>query len=242
MYCTTCGTQAAQGSTYCATCGTRLNLPADQEPRIGVGPVGGATGEAPPPPHAYPGMPPLGAYPPGYGPPPGSVGYSSNVGFLDPLLNLPLAPWWKRLVAIIIDGAALGAVYFVLLAIIGIAARNGQDATTTTASTKSGALFVGFIVIIILASIPNSLYFGIMNGSTRGQTLGKMALGIAVRDAGTGQPIGIGRGIARFYMTVLFELVLYVPYVLDCLSPLWDKRRQAWHDKVVSSVVIDLRP
>ncbi len=38
--------------------------------------------------------------------------------------------------------------------------------------------------------LPLALYYGIMNGSRRGQTVGKMALGIAVRDARTGQRIG----------------------------------------------------
>jgi uncharacterized RDD family membrane protein YckC len=159
------------------------------------------------------------------------------------VLHLALAPWWKRLVALIIDSSILGAGYFVLLAIIGIIADNAQNGTSTTTNQASaGAVVIGIIVVSVLGSIPNALYFGIMNGSARGQTLGKMALGIAVRDARTGQGIGFWRGVGRFLMTVVFELLLYVPYLIDSLSPLWDQRRQSWHDKVVHSVVVDLRP
>jgi uncharacterized RDD family membrane protein YckC len=86
------------------------------------------------------------------------------------------------------------------------------------------------------------LYYGIMNGSKRGQTLGKMAMGIAVRDARTGGPIGFWRGVGRFAISSLFDILLVVPYVIDNLSPLWANRRQTWHDKVVHSVVVDLRP
>jgi len=31
--------------------------------------------------------------------------------------------------------------------------------------------------------------------------------------------------------------LFYIPGILDYLSPLWDKQSQAWHDKIVSSVV-----
>ena len=37
---------------------------------------------------------------------------------------------------------------------------------------------------------------------------------------------------------VLWWLLL-IPGLLDVLSPLWDGRRQTWHDKAVNSVVVD---
>ena len=137
---------------------------------------------APMPPLTSP--PPGSAFPPGYGPP-GATSYASapNVR-IDPVVNAPLAPWWKRLLAVIIDWAILGAGYFVVLAIVGALVNSHRaTTTTTTTTTNSGAVFVGLIVLFVLASIPNSLYFGLMNGSRRGQTVGKMALSISVRDA-----------------------------------------------------------
>lgn len=237
MFCTSCGTQAREGAAYCATCGAHLAAPAATSPTFA--PDAARAAEPVPP------LPsPLAdtAYPPGYGPPPaGAVATGATVR-LDPVLHLPLAPWWKRFLAIILDGVMLSVGYFVLLAVIGIATNSHSTATSTNTSTQSGAVVVGFIALFILASIPNAIYFGLMNGSRRGQTVGKIALGIAVRDARTGQPIGFWRAFGRMFITVLFELLLYIPYVLDSLAPLWDARRQAWHDKVSKTVVIDLKP
>ena len=198
--------------------------------------------------------PPITQYPPGYGPPPGfgpPPGYVATPGYA--FTPTPpggdiggsgpaLAPWWKRFVAIIIDGCVLGAFYFIVLIVVGVIV-SGQNGTTTTSSTGPAQVALGVVVLVILASIPNALYFGLMNGSRRGQTLGKMALSIAVRDAQTNERIGLARGIGRSLMVVVFGVAAaFVPFIVDALSPLWDQKRQAWHDKVVGSVVVDLRP
>ncbi len=161
------------------------------------------------------------------------------------MLGLPLAPWWKRLIAIIIDGIVLGlGVFFVFLAIgIAVNASRSQGGTKPTSSQAHGAaLLVGLVIIFLLASIPLGLYYAVMNGRWRGQTVGKLALSIAVRDAKTGTLIGFWRAFGRYLITVVFMLLLYLPYLIDSLAPLWDSRRQAWHDKVVHSVVVDLKP
>ena len=54
-------------------------------------------------------------------------------------------------------------------------------------------------------------------------------------------PSGSG-GAWPLAITVVFYIVLLIPYIIDNLSPLWDTRRQAWHDKVVHSVVVDRNP
>jgi uncharacterized RDD family membrane protein YckC len=235
MYCTVCGNQTLEGAAFCANCGTRLTSASAES-----APASPAYGSAPASTFA---APPAGAaFPPGYGPPPTSS-YSSSANVrLDPILNAPLAPWWKRLLAVIIDWFILGAAYFVVLGVVGALIRSHQSTTTTTTTTNGGSVFLGFVVIFILASIPNSLYFGLMNGSRRGQTVGKMALSISVRDATSGQTIGFWRAWARLMITAVFQIVFYIPWILDSLAPLWDRRRQAWHDKVAHSVVIDLKP
>jgi len=166
---------------------------------------------------------------------------------VDPVIHLPLAPWWKRLVALIIDGLILGLGYFMLFFVIGIIADLARGhttpAATTPTTTSSGSfIFLGFIILWLLASVPSAIYYAVMNGSRRGQTVGKMALSIAVRDARTGAKIGFWRAFGRFAITIVFTFVIYIPYLLDSLAPLWDKRRQSWHDKVAHSVVVDLKP
>jgi uncharacterized RDD family membrane protein YckC len=231
MYCTVCGTQALGGAAFCANCGTRFS--SDGAPS----PVSAA---APMPPLTAP--PAASAFPPGYGPPPTALPPSGANVRLDPILNVALAPWWKRLLALILDWAILGVVYVVIAAVIGALLTSHQSTTTTTANNHPGSILLGLGVLFFLAAIPNSIYFGVMNGSRRGQTVGKMALSISVRDATSGQSIGFWRAWARLLITAVFQIFAYIPWILDSLAPLWDARRQAWHDKVSHSVVIDLKP
>jgi uncharacterized RDD family membrane protein YckC len=65
-------------------------------------------------------------------------------------------------------------------------------------------------------------------------------VGIAVRDIDTGGPVGAGRALLRRFVFFVTYLGLIL-FVLNALSPLWDRRRQAWHDKVVRSCVVDIR-
>jgi uncharacterized RDD family membrane protein YckC len=197
-------------------------------------------------PPTWTGQQPL--YPPGYGPPPGyglPHGFGPAPGAVnpgshpDPVLAQPLAPWWKRLVAILIDGAIITFVYVIVLFAIGAATANSSTHHTST-HQDAAQVAIGLIALWIVASIPNALYYGFMNGSRRGQTLGKMALGIAVRDARTGRPIGFWRGCGRYLLTALFAIVGLIPFVLDSLAPLWSSRLQAWHDRATHTVVVDL--
>jgi uncharacterized RDD family membrane protein YckC len=190
---------------------------------------------------------PYATYPSGYGPPPGmpplgSV-YSQDPNIrADPVLHLALAPWWKRFLALLIDGMVLSVALFVFFGILGAVTSHSNTSTTNSTSLTPGQAVAGVFVLFVLASIPFMLYYGLMNGSKRGQTLGKMALGIAVRDARTGGPIGFWRGVGRYAITIIFYVVLLIPYIIDNLSPLWDSRRQAWHDHVVHSVVVERNP
>jgi len=156
-----------------------------------------------------------------------------------------MAPWWKRLLAIIIDalliGIPLAIVFFVF---IGVSLTSSLENDPNTGQiTTSGGLFSGSTILFqVVALLVTVAYYGFLNGSERGQTVGKMALGIRVRDANGGGPIGVGRGAGRALVASLpgqipFVGVLWV--LLDGLWPLWDPRRQALHDKVVNSVVVD---
>jgi uncharacterized RDD family membrane protein YckC len=144
-------------------------------------------------------------------------------------------------VAILIDAAIVGFVHWVVVLPIAAAASH-RDATPTPNHVVTATLVVSAIVAYSIIWVASAIYYGALNGSRRGQTVGKMALGIAVRDERTGGPIGFWRGLGRYLITLVFTLALVVPYVVDSLAPLWDRRRQAWHDKVARTVVVDLRP
>ena len=129
------------------------------------------------------------------------------------------ATWGKRFGAWLIDAVLLWAT--ILLFSVGIA----------VAGSTAWITIVWFL---------SPIYFTLCHGSRRGQTLGKRVVGIAVRrGAGLGR-VGYPRAFARWLVTVLFWVLLLIPGLLDALSPLWDAKRLAWHDKAVGSVVIQL--
>ena len=68
---------------------------------------------------------------------------------------------------------------------------------------------------------------------------GMMATGTRVVRAGTNNAIGYGRAFGRAAFEYLLSLVLFLPWVLDMLFPIWDPRNQTLHDKVAGTVVIN---
>jgi uncharacterized RDD family membrane protein YckC len=68
-----------------------------------------------------------------------------------------------------------------------------------------------------------------------GYSLGKTALGTKLISEHTGQPIGPGMSFVRQLAHLLDGLVCYLGY----LWPLWDRKRQTFADKIVSTVVLN---
>ena len=122
----------------------------------------------------------------------------------------PRASFGRRFVAYLIDVILIGIVGGVLVAIFDTGVGYGLD------------LLVGIA------------YFGYLEGGPRGQTLGKMALGIRVVDFSSGGPIGYGRAFIRSIGRILSTIV----FLLGYLWMLWDKEKQTWHDKFANSVVV----
>jgi uncharacterized RDD family membrane protein YckC len=85
-----------------------------------------------------------------------------------------------------------------------------------------------------LSTLFGLLYFALLEGGPRGQTLGKMALSIRVIDFRTGGPIGYARGFLRYIGKIVSGVVLLLGY----LWMLWDKEKQTWHDKIATTVVV----
>ena len=114
--------------------------------------------------------------------------------------------FWARLAALIIDGIITGVVGGVI------------DLLVDTA---------------ILGSIFSLLYYVLLTG-LKGQTLGKMALGIQVVDS-QGNPPGIWRAILR---EVIGKLVSTIVLLLGFLWVVWDPRKRGWHDYIGGTYVV----
>ncbi|MDQ3570447.1 MAG: RDD family protein [Actinomycetota bacterium] len=152
-----------------------------------------------------------------------------------------MAEWWKRLVAIIIDGLILGVPLFILYIILiaGSISQTTIDPITGEIEGGGGILGGAFLLFFLVAIAANLAYYGILNGGAAGQTVGKKVMKIQVRDANSGGPIGVGRGVGRAAIPSVAGALCFLVSLLDGLWPLWDDKRQALHDKVANSVVVD---
>ncbi len=164
--------------------------------------------------------------PPGYGPP----------GYGPPLS--PYASFGARVGAWLIDWVITSLIDAIVLvplhAVHQTATTNGSHSSLLSryTVTNQGALLAVLIVFI---------YTTALIGSARGQSVGMMALGVRAVDAASAAPIGHARALARGVFEYLLFVLLFAPWILDMLFPLWDSRRQTLHDKVTNTVVIRAR-
>ena len=195
---------------------------------------------APPPPAvppSYPSYPsaPNGGYPPppqGTYPPPSYGGPGAAGGMV------PYAGWGTRLGGWLIDAV----IFFVVQAILGRLFRHVNSLTLHMTSTRSGVVhhttfsFIALGVTTVLAIV----YTTILCGGPGGQTVGMIAVGVRVVRDDTHGVLGYGLALGRAVVEQVFRYTGVV-WLLDMLFPLWDKKRQTLHDKIVKSVVIRVR-
>lgn len=211
-------------------------------------------GGPPGPPQGPPpwGAPPL--WPPPYGyayPPPVYVTYAYVPGPAAPLdpLGRPLAEWWRRAVGSLVD---LALIYF-LIQVLDVVLVIAAFGTATTCpggrvigavASQCGVSSAGVAVLaavgaVFVLGVP--LYLGIAGASAGGRTLGKLAAGVALRDARTGGAVPLWRGLARAALIVLLFLPLGIPLLIAWLAPLWDPKRRTWYDHLTGTLVVRTR-
>jgi uncharacterized RDD family membrane protein YckC len=149
-------------------------------------------------------------------------------------LGRPLAGWWTRGGALLIDVMVQAAIEILLLLVVWWI--DGRPVLTVQ-ETEMVLFVVGLPVVIIYAPLLLA-----RPGAHNGQTVGKQAMGIrVVRE--NGQPVTIPSAIVRETLgRQLISLVTYGLYLLpDYLWPLRDSRNQALHDKIARTFVVAAR-
>jgi uncharacterized RDD family membrane protein YckC len=153
----------------------------------------------------------------------------------------PYAEWWKRVVAALIDGVILYIINVIVSAIFGIGSGADFAVDPQTGEVTGGANFFGrFVVGNLVLLLVGVAYYVALNGSDRGQTVGKMALKIAVRDDATGGPAGYGKAFIRYIVGAVLFILCIIPGIIDLLFPLWDPKKQTLHDKAANTVVVEV--
>ncbi len=189
----------------------------------GGGPYGSASG----------GVPPSGGPYGGAGAPGGGPGnpYGDQFGATDPLAGMPpLAARWRRLVARIIDGLLVS----IPVSAVFSAATWGWDWDLANNNGKSTSL--GIIIAVVYF-----VYEGLML-TTRGQTVGKMAMHIRVAMLENG---AVPEGTPGWTRAAVYSLPEVVPccgfvfWLVNVLWCTWDKPyHQCIHDKAAKTVVV----
>lgn len=146
----------------------------------------------------------------------------------------PLSSWWSRVGAYILDTLILLVPSILIDVIIANAATNANTVDTTNNSGSA-------TLVIVLPTILTAVYFGLLNGTGRGQTPGNRVAGIAVRDAQTGALVGFWRALLRWFVRFALYLLFVVPGMISDLWPLWDRQHQTFADKAAGTVMIRLR-
>jgi uncharacterized RDD family membrane protein YckC len=157
-----------------------------------------------------------------------------------------LAEYWRRALAVLLDGLIVMIFVFILFAIIGalIGDSSDSDSDGNEALYALLGLAIGFLLAYPIAAL---LYLSTMMAATNGQTLGRLATGIRVQRA-DGRPIGFWWAA---YREVLMKGIVLgiagtitggIAYLVNFLWPIWDGQNRALHDIVVDSRVVKTRP
>lgn len=189
------------------------------------------------PPGPPPGQPPGQPMPP---PPGGGAPYGGpGAGQPTDAQGRPLPEGWKRVVSALIDWLGVSIIGWIIQsAILGGTAATTIDPETGLV-TDSGGFMAGTFGSVIVVWLLWFLYFTILNGMEKGQTVGKMIMKLQLRDEATGGPLGYGKAALRTLVMILLSIPCGIPLLVSWLFPLWDAKRQTLHDKAVNSIVVD---
>jgi uncharacterized RDD family membrane protein YckC len=164
-------------------------------------------------------------------------------GSMPPPVGAPpsthLAGYGQRLGGWLLDAVVVWVVSVAVLSLAGGFFHTNRTIQTNNRVTFSSASFGIHSWGLLVAAGVVVGYGTIFCGSKRGQTLGMMAVGVRVVDAGSGEPVGYWRAFGRALIEYVLALAFFLPWVLDMLFPLWDSKNQTLHDKAVRSVVIN---
>lgn len=167
-----------------------------------------------------------------------------------------VASWGRRLAAWLIDSlitsvVGIAASIWILIPVWRSAIDLVDAVDPVTGELPPGASFTtyfdGFWTQVLLAfaiSLAVTLAYHLIFLRWWSSTPGKRLLNLRVRrweaEGSLTWPTVLKRAGMQYGVFALLSIV-YV-HLLDGLWPLWDERRQALHDKVASTVVVDVSP
>jgi uncharacterized RDD family membrane protein YckC/Tfp pilus assembly major pilin PilA len=137
------------------------------------------------------------------------------------------AGFWRRFLALLLDNLILSVpaamlAFGVAFAVGGSLAGEDEAAVSTT------------LVYYLVFGLASALYFALQESSSYQATLGKRALGIKVSDL-DGRRLTFGNALGRWFATALSYITCYVGFLMAAFT----SRKQALHDMVAGTLVVD---
>ena len=137
------------------------------------------------------------------------------------------AGFWRRYFALFLDQMILS----VPLVLVGLAIAFGLG-WFNSATTQSIPAFQGLFYLIYFLAAP--FYYALQESSRYQATLGKRALGIKVTDL-AGQRLTFSHALGRWFAAILSYLTFYIGFLMAAFT----QRKQALHDMVAKTLVVD---
>lgn len=195
----------------------------------------------------------------------GQPGYGQS-GFAPATPGLPdgtaVASYGARVGAYLIDGLVLIIPELVVAGYpmyramrpffdqISESVRTGQPTPTSNPLNPYAQMDLPWLLLMVLClAVVTQTYFVLMHGLT-GQSVGKKAVGIAVRTPEKAGPPGLFVAFKRVWLQSGIQLCTFVPVLgtllgmaslLDYIWPLTNPQKQALHDKIAGTVVVRVR-
>ncbi|MDY0341610.1 MAG: RDD family protein [Coriobacteriia bacterium] len=148
---------------------------------------------------------------------------------------LRYAGFWRRFIAVLIDGVLFGLLWFVLSGLYEFATSRILE---TTAFSPDGVALGRALWLIsagrwMLAVLAVLLYFVLPEATKRGASPGKLAMRLRVAQANGGRT-----GIVRSALRTALKPISAAPLMLGFVIAGWNHRKQALHDLLSGSVVL----
>jgi len=146
--------------------------------------------------------------------------------------DIVYAGFLRRWAALFIDSIILSVVFYALSMFFGMAAVFGS--ASLDAGTGAAALNGIFAMMYLLYFLMAGAYYSLLESSSNQATVGKMALGIKVTDS-NGQRLSFLHALGRWASAALSYLTFYIGFFFAG----WTERKQALHDFVAGTMVVD---
>jgi len=144
------------------------------------------------------------------------------------------AGFWRRAGAFVLDSLILSLGCYAVLAIAFVALLSNGVGTDWNAENPPAWVIGAYFAVVALYYLVAALYYSLQESSVHQASVGKRALGIKVTDMQGGR-LTRGKALTRWFSATLSYLTLYIGFLMSAFT----KRKQALHDVVATTLVVD---